>query len=323
MIRLAAPAKVNFFLEITGKRPDGYHTLSTLFQTISLTDELTFASADELFLRCSDTSLQVNANNLVMRAAVGLRALLKERRGARIHLTKRVPTGAGLGGGSSDAATTLIGLCRLWRRRPSEAALHRLATSLGADVPFFLKKGLCLAGGIGDRLRPLPPLPKMWMVLVYPGFGVSTKEAYGKVKLPFTDLRHVPSPAALATLGRALPQRRGTRGATGNCGSPVVSLNRERGMTLSRRLMLPPPAEGEGWGESTLFNRFETFIFPGHPELPQLKQRLLDAGCAAALMSGSGSSVFGLVPSSGAGRRVLTAIRKTYPQSWLVHTAVH
>lgn len=275
MIRLPAPAKINWFLEITGKRPDGYHTLSTVFQTISLADELAFAPAEALSLQCSDSSLPTDERNLAMRAALRLRALLKEKRGARIRLTKRVPMGAGLGGGSSDAAAVLIGLCRLWRRRPPAGALHRLAVSLGADVPFFLKGGLCRAGGIGDRLRPMAPMPKQWLVLVYPGFGVATKEAYSKARLPFADPRRAPSPAALAALGG---------------------------------------------GEGALFNRFESLVFPGHPELPRLKRRLLEAGCTAALLSGSGSSVFGRVASPTQGRRVLSAVRKTHPQSWLVHT---
>src|SRR5436190_8446884 len=184
MIRLPAPAKINLFLEITGKRADGYHTLETVFQTVSLADELTFSLQTELTLTCSDPRLPTDESNLVMRAARGLREALKEKRGARISLKKIIPTGAGLGGGSSDAATTLLALQKLWRRSLSTSRLARLAASLGADVPFFLKKGLCVATGIGDRLKPLRRLPRTSLVLVYPGFGVSTKAAYARVALP-------------------------------------------------------------------------------------------------------------------------------------------
>src|SRR6185295_15652196 len=114
MIQVTAPAKINFFLEITGKRSDGYHTLSTVFQTISLGDELLFAPAKALSLTCSDPKLPVDESNLVMKAAMRLRETLKETRGAKIHLEKKVPMGAGLGGGSSDAAAVLKTLLKLW-----------------------------------------------------------------------------------------------------------------------------------------------------------------------------------------------------------------
>jgi 4-diphosphocytidyl-2-C-methyl-D-erythritol kinase len=268
MIRLTAYAKVNLYLEITGKRPDGYHTLSTLFQTISLGDKLTFSAADDLSLTCSDPTLPVDERNLVMRAAIRLRDVLKEKRGARIHLEKAVPMGAGLGGGSADAAATFKGLLKLWGRRLSVSAARRLAVQLGADVPFFLQGGLCYATGVGDVLKPQKPLPKIWMILVWPGFGVSTKEAYAKVSLPFAD----------------------------------------------------PPILRSADPRESLFNRFESVVFPDHPELPQLKQDLLAAGAVGALMSGSGSAVFGLVKSRAQGAQILSVIQKKYNHAWLVHT---
>jgi 4-diphosphocytidyl-2-C-methyl-D-erythritol kinase len=224
MIRLPAPAKINWFLEITGKRRDGYHTLSILFQTISLADQLTFTPAKQLSMSCSDASLPTDDRNLAMRAAIALQTVLKEKRGAHIHLTKRVPMGAGLGGGSSDAAAVLLGLQRVWRRSVPPDVLRKAAARLGADVPFFLEKGLCSATGIGDRLRPLPALPKLWLVLAYPGFGVATKEAYGRVRLPWEKQRSVrPALEAISAGGDALGD--------------------------------------------TLFNRFESLVFPSHPKL--------------------------------------------------------
>ncbi len=268
MIRVTAHAKINFFLEITGKRPDGYHMLSTIFQTISLGDELTFAAADQLSLTCSDPALSVDSSNLVMKAAFRLREALREPRGAKIHLEKRVPMGAGLGGGSSDAAAVFLALLKLWKRKMSQDQLAGLAVKLGADVPFFLKGGLCLASGIGEELTPLKLLPQTWLVLVYPGFGVATKEAYGRVRLPFSDTHQV----------------------------------RRENVT------------------GYLFNRFESLVFPDHAELLRLKQALLDAGATGALMSGSGSSVFGLAKSRAHGARILTALQKKYNHCWLVHT---
>jgi 4-diphosphocytidyl-2-C-methyl-D-erythritol kinase len=267
MIRITAPAKINFFLEITGKRPDGYHTLSIVFQTISLGDELTIDPAKDLSLTCSDATLPTDDRNLVMKAALRLRETLKEVQGAKIHLKKIVPMGAGLGGGSSDAAAVLQALPKLWKRKVPHERLADLAVQLGADVPFFLKGGLCRATGIGDELQALPSLPETWLVLVYPGFGVGTKEAYGRVRLPFSN--------------------------------PKV-------LDVSRLSV-------------DLFNRFEELVFPDHPELPRLKQDLLKAGATGALMTGSGSAVFGLAKSRTHGEQILAQIQKTYNQSWLVH----
>lgn len=277
-MRIRAYAKVNLFLEITGKQPNGYHTLSTLFQTISFADELDLIEDKALHLSCSDKTLPTDERNLAMRAALSVRTLLKEKRGARLRLIKKVPMGAGLGGGSSDAAAVLRTLPKLWRRVVPGTALARCARSLGADVPFFLQGGTCAAGGIGDRLRPLSALPKTWLVLVYPGFGVSTKEAYGRVRLPLTAPR---------SIHRMIP-------------------------LLSRR----DPAVWAG----QLFNRFEEFIFPQYPTLSRLKQNLLDAGAVGALMSGSGSTVFGVARSLAQGRKLLAMVRRQYKQSWLVHT---
>jgi len=276
-LRVKAYAKVNLFLEITKRRADGYHILSTLFQTISLADELTLKPSDILQLSCSDPTLPTDERNLAYRAAAQLRNRLSEKAGALIYLKKNVPTGAGLGGGSSDAGTLLATLPHWWRRQPSTRLLHSCALKLGADVPFFLKGGTCAAGGIGDQLRPLPKLPKTWMVLVYPGFGVSTKEAYAKVRVPLSGKK---------SIHKLIP-------------------------LLSKR--------PEAW-TSHLFNRFEDFVFPDHPELPRLKQSLIAAGCLNAIMSGSGSTVFGVVAHQAKGRAVYETIRKKYPQSWLVHT---
>lgn len=274
VIRTTAWAKINFWLEITGKRPDGYHTLDINFQTISLGDRLSFRPARSLRLRCSDPALPVDDRNIAMKAARRLQAELKESRGAAIYLKKVVPMGAGLGGGSADAAAVLTGLLRLWKRRLPPATLQRLAVELGADVPFFLKGGYCRAGGIGDQLRPQKPLPILWLVLVWPGFGVNTKHAYSKVRLPFAD---------------------------GAAGAQSVRLGRS-----PVRLRL--------------FNRFESLVFPDHPELPALKDELLRMGCRGALMSGSGSAVYGIVDSAAAGRRILKELRSRYRHSWLVRT---
>lgn len=159
-----APAKVNLGLEVLGRRSDGYHNLVTILQTISLADELSVSQAETLMLACDDPSLAV-AENLVLRAAHLLRARTGTSQGAHLELRKAIPVGAGLGGGSSDAAAALRLLRRAWNLDLDDRALQRLAGHLGADVAFFLRGGTQLATGRGDELEPLPT-PALWIVLV-------------------------------------------------------------------------------------------------------------------------------------------------------------
>jgi 4-diphosphocytidyl-2-C-methyl-D-erythritol kinase len=177
---LCAYAKINLYLRVVGRRPDGYHEIETLFHSIRLADTLSFdaAPAGQLLLECDDPSLPPDESNLVCRAAAALRAAAGVEAGARIRLAKRIPMGAGLGGGSSDAAATLVGLCRLWGLSLDAAALHALAAGLGSDVPFFLRGGAALATGRGELLIPLPDAPPLALVLVSPPFEVGTPWAY-------------------------------------------------------------------------------------------------------------------------------------------------
>ena len=167
MITLGAPAKVNLTLEVLGKRSDGYHEVRTLMQAIDLCDLLTFEPADGITLKCAEPELS-SPDNLVMRAA----RLLAERSGrcagASITLEKHIPVAAGLGGGSSDAAATLMGLNLLWSLAFSKRDLVALAGQLGSDVPFFLSQGTALAEGRGERITPLPDLSDYWLVIAVP-----------------------------------------------------------------------------------------------------------------------------------------------------------
>jgi 4-diphosphocytidyl-2-C-methyl-D-erythritol kinase len=176
MITLSCPAKINLGLEVVGRRPDGYHELVTIFQQVALADELTAAPARRLSLTCSEPPLAGPAN-LCWRAALALQAATGCQAGARLALTKRIPIAAGLGGGSSNAAATLLALNRLWRLALSPAQLARLAISLGADVPFFLlPAATALATGIGERLTPLPT-PAQGLLIVTPRLELPGKTA--------------------------------------------------------------------------------------------------------------------------------------------------
>jgi 4-diphosphocytidyl-2-C-methyl-D-erythritol kinase len=182
-ITLPAPAKLNLFLHVTGRRSDGYHTLQTLFQLLDYGDELRFSlNADEqLRLTCNEASLS-KPDNLVMRAAQLLQQKLNIKTGADIHLQKRIPAGAGLGGGSSDAATTLVALNRLWQGGLSRAQLADLGLRLGADVPVFVIGHSAWAEGIGEEIEPVE-LAEQFFVVLTPDCHVTTATIFSHQQL--------------------------------------------------------------------------------------------------------------------------------------------
>jgi len=176
-IKARAPAKINLYLKVLNKRVDGYHDIQSILQPISLYDELEFElSSQGVEVICNRGDIPA-ADNLVQRAAILLEQRFAPAGGVKIHLNKQIPIAAGLGGGSSDAATTLCTLNTLWELNLSRERLLQLAAGLGADVPFFIEKGAALAEGIGEKLSPWPSL-SCWVLLVKPNFSVSTAWAY-------------------------------------------------------------------------------------------------------------------------------------------------
>ncbi len=285
-LRLLAPAKVNLFLEILRRRPDGYHTLSTVFQEISLADELTVrwdpdGQAGGVSLRCIGAGISSGPDNLVVRAARAFQEMTGCGGAFSIVLKKRIPVGAGLGGGSSDAAATLKACWALTRNKPLTKfpwkSFVPAARSLGADVPFFLRGGLAAAGGVGERLLPLPAPKRFWMVLLFPRVSVATKWVYGHLSFPLTK-------------GRARHKILDT-----------ISLGQS-------------PSE---WSPF-VYNRLEEVVLPRVAEVAKAKQALLRAGCLNALMSGSGSSVFGVVKSEREGKKIIVKLARGEWDSWLV-----
>lgn len=182
-VKLLCPAKVNLYLKVLGRRPDGYHDLVTVMQPLSLADELTIIfGGDGVSLECDHPELPLDESNLVWRAALSFEQETGRKVKAHITLVKRIPVAAGLGGGSSDAAGTLLALNTLAGDPLDGARLHRLAARLGADVPFFLKGGPAVAQGIGTRLTPIT-LPSYWYVLLNPGVPLSTRWVYENLDL--------------------------------------------------------------------------------------------------------------------------------------------
>ncbi len=184
VLTVTAPAKINLFLEVDGKRPDGYHDITTVMQTVSLADRLTFekTAGEEISLSCTDPRLSCGKDNLIVRAVEAFFALTGERFGLKITLDKKIPMQAGMGGGSADAAATLLALSSLSGKKPTEKELLSLAASLGADVPFCLIRGARLCTGIGEKMVPVPAMPDCFLVAaIKAGDAVSTAEAYRRI----------------------------------------------------------------------------------------------------------------------------------------------
>ena len=213
-VRIGAPAKLNLFLEILGRRLDGYHEIATLMLAVDLADELAIAPAadGELSLTCDVPTLSLGPDNLVLKAATRLRAETGCTAGLAIHLVKRIPSAAGLGGGSSDAAATLTGLNELWKLGLSPAALARFGAELGSDVPFFFNGVAAWCTGRGEVISPLAVGRQLDLVLVKPPAGLATADVYRRVRVPATPMNGEAAKAALASgdveaLGKALFNR--------------------------------------------------------------------------------------------------------------------
>ena len=181
-LALPAPAKLNLFLRVTGRRADGYHELQTAYTLIDLADLLDFERRDDGLIERQGDLVGDLDSDLVVRAARALQTHSGTTLGAAISVTKRIPAGSGLGGGSSDAATTLIALNRLWNLHLSRIELSAIGVELGADVPFFLHGQAAFAEGIGERLSTIE-LPPLWFAILWPGVHVSTKEIFADAGL--------------------------------------------------------------------------------------------------------------------------------------------
>jgi 4-diphosphocytidyl-2-C-methyl-D-erythritol kinase len=254
---------------VLGTRPDGFHELRTVFQSIALHDTIACVGRRGPFaIHCRAAGVPLDASNVVTRAAQALWSMLGrdgELRDVSVRLQKQIPLQAGLGGGSADAAAALLALGRLWGARPTLAQLREVAATLGADVPFFLSGGTALGLGRGDEIYPLVDLPPHWVVLVLPVFGVSTGEAYA-----------------------------------------WYDEERSGGFRDSDDFqVLPVPWPSRA---ARMVNDLEGPIARRHPEIALMKASLREAGAAAAAMSGSGSAVFGLFRSKRAAAAAVPAL---------------
>jgi 4-diphosphocytidyl-2-C-methyl-D-erythritol kinase len=188
-LRVRSFAKINLALAVLGRRPDGYHDIETVYQTIDLSDELEFRASERLELHCEDLADIRHEENLVWKAASLLASAASTKRGASIILKKSIPAGAGMGGGSSNAAAALLGLRRFWDIEVPDSVLFSIAERIGSDVSFFLNGGTALGTGRGEKIQPLPDFPAHSLMIIFPGIHVSTAEAYGSLNLGLTSSR--------------------------------------------------------------------------------------------------------------------------------------
>ncbi len=279
-VSVRAFAKLNLSLAVLYKRPDSYHELRTVFQTVSLADrleiEFTQGRRIEIELAC-DTP--ISGVNLVTKAAQAVFRVGRITGTLRVKLEKRIPIGGGLGGGSSDAAAILLALPVLAGKTIPADRLHEIAASIGSDVPFFLMGGAAIGAGRGEELYPLPPLRAGSVLVAAPGIAVSTPEAYAALHCPaFSEL----------TPGRLAIKMKGFQ-------------------SLGRSL-----SEPGGWEDSSE-NSFEEAVFERHPALRKIHRALLRSGARPARMSGSGSALFGVFPSPGALDAACQSILSTNP----------
>ena len=270
-IRILAPAKINIGLLIKNKLPSGYHNIETIMVPIKLFDTLIIKKKDKgINFKTDMTKLPSGRDNLVVRAAKLFFDKTKIKGGADIFLEKRIPIGAGLGGGSSDAAQILLGLNQLFGNPLQIEQLREMAIKIGMDVPFFLYKKPCYATGRGDILKPIK-IPKLHFVLYTPNYGISTQWAYENFDKNST--MYPKGKFEIFGIGAGLTER-----------------------DFSLKILMKKIISKDLRGINVLItNSFESLVFSKHPNLQLIKNRFLADGVYAASLSGTGSSIFGLV----------------------------
>lgn len=268
-MEVKANAKVNLTLDILGKREDGYHEVSMVMQEIPLCDTIQLKKADNISLTCNVPYIPCDSRNLVYKAAAAFFRYTDVKGGVKMHLEKTVPSGAGLGGGSGDAAAVVKALNQMYKTKLNHSQMASICAGLGADVPFFITGGTCLAEGIGEILTPLPALPKCYMVLAKPPFSINTKWAYQNLRLDKIERR-----PDTKTVLQALE-------AGDLC---TVAENME--------------------------NVFESVVAPRYPLIHIYKTIMVRNGALCSLMSGSGSTVFGLFDIRKKAQKCYERLRK-------------
>ena len=261
-------AKINWYLRVLGKRDDGFHELCTLFQTVSLHDNLTFVESDEINFDCDNQTIPTDVTNLVVKAAKILREKYAVKTGAAIRLEKRIPAPGGLGGGSSNAAVTLIGLTKLWNLKITLTEMLEIGEKIGADVPFFFCGGTALGTGRGSEITPVKDVAEKFLLIITPPADISTVEAFARLNA--TRLTNFDSKSILNV-----------------CRNDAENLD---------------------FRQANLKNDFEPSVFAVQPEIMRVKEKLLELGAIQAHLSGSGASVYAIFEKEETRQTTLKAL---------------
>jgi 4-diphosphocytidyl-2-C-methyl-D-erythritol kinase len=289
---LKSYAKLNLTLKITGRRLDGFHELETVFERIDLHDTLRFSPRkdEKIVITSNHPDVPLDERNLVYKAAIMLRASCGIVKGATIHIEKRIPIAAGLAGGSSNGATALLGLNRLWETRISLLKLGRLAARLGSDLNFFLyDTPFALGSGRGEKIKPLASKAKLWHVVVTPDVHILAKDAYAVYAK--TAAKKIPVEAGLTTQGTGVKM--------------FLRSLKEKDISTSARM---------------LFNDLEAPILTLCPELLALKQEMLAQQPLGVCFSGSGPSVFALTKTRQQAEKIRLHFVHRYKQAFVART---
>jgi len=288
-LSLLAAAKINLYLEILGSRADGYHELAMVMQSVDLCDRIDFRliGRDAFPIECNHSEIPTDDRNLAYKAAILLAKefpdAFAQYGGVAITLHKQIPVGAGLAGGSTDAAAVFVGLDMLWQLGLTQGELQVLAAQLGSDIPFCVTGGTALATGRGEQLSPLPDLDHLWVVLAkYQSISIATGWAYQTYRHQFE--------ASYLTADDSLANRRHQV----HSGEMVRAIGDRNGTQIGK----------------LLYNDFEKIVYPAHPQLQHLRDTFASFDVLGTLMSGSGSTVFALVSSLDQATHVQAKVRE-------------
>ena len=268
--KLPSFAKINWQLRILGKRDDGFHELCTIFQTVSLSDEITFEENDEFILTCNNASIPTDEKNLINKAAQILRNEFEVKNGAKLHLDKQIPAPGGLGGGSSNAAVGLLGLATLWDLQIDFDNLLKIGAKLGSDVPFFFFGGTAFGTGRGTEIVPMIDINESFGLIVTPNANISTAEAFSRLNAPY--------------------------------------LTKETSKSILKICQIE--ADNFQLRQSKLINDFEKSVFEAEPEIKRVKDKLSELGATQTSLSGSGASVFAIFDKEETRQATLKALEE-------------
>jgi 4-diphosphocytidyl-2-C-methyl-D-erythritol kinase len=282
-IVVRALAKVNWLLNVIGKRTDGYHELEMVMQSIALYD-LVFIreKGDGIKLRCNWPAVPLDNRNTAYKAAALIKKKFALKRGVEITIRKNIPLAAGMAGGSADAAAVLVGLCKMWDLKVEQKDLMNMAASIGSDVPFCILGGTALARGRGDILTALPSAHGIWIVLVTPDFYVSTAQVYDSL-----DIDQITVKPKLQAMVKSLAN------------DDLIAIGRY------------------------MTNVLEEVTLRMHPQVAMIKEDMLNQGALGCSMSGSGPTVFGIFPNMIAAQKGYDVLKRRYSQCFIVQTKAY